>query len=369
MARIIQNGTINEYVESNVTSLECGEKIRKCMEIWADAFGTIKNFILPYKNNKLMKLAIDVEGFTVTTTWADKPNVDDVCVMSLRDQILWGSEIESRAVRSQATWPWIYTFETIQRKLRNLIKDKTLLCDNDDICKEFVWKTTLSLLNKGDLYQEPIPLEQIEEYRQFRKDVLIIGRKKYKLDTFFSIIDQMYCNNECVIQPTVPIGDKEFGKGRYVWSHYSEQRMLERVTAIYQKALEAYSDYISSCFSSIASRMRMAVMMPVVFHANLSFKENGTERSSGPAVTWHVEALPFNNQNSTDITLNEPENLSENIEAMRPVLIKDVMNRPKQREWIGYSLHSQIFNCVGATPITDVVFQWIEEDLNRIRWI
>jgi hypothetical protein len=235
--------------------------------------------------------------------------------------------------------------------------------------KEYVWKTTLSLLGKGSLYQEPISLSSIEEYRKYREYPLIIRRTEYHLDAFFSLVDLMLKNGIHSIEPTVPSGDKEFGEGCFIWSHYSERRLYERVCAIYEKALQAYSDFVSDLFASFAARMRVAALMPVIFHANLTYKEDGLDRSDGPALTWHMEAQPKTMKNKIEITLNETEVRQDDPDAIHSILEKDILHRPLQREWLGPVFHSQVLRCFDATPITDVVFSWIEDDLKEIGWI
>lgn len=369
VADIIKNGTINESMRSSPSSLECGMKIRQCIVIWADALGELKNLVLPYDNNQLKKLAIHVFEGRITTTWSNIPDVDDVCVISPHEQLLWRGKMESRGLFAQATWPWIFTFDHISRELEHIVKNKVLLCNNDDILKEYVWKMTLSLLNKGNLYQDPIPLNCIEEYRQFRDYPTIIRNTEYHLDVFFSLVDMLYKNGIHSIQPVVPSGDKEFGKGRYIWSHYSEQRLYERVCAIYEKALYAYSDYMTEFFASLAPRMRVAALMPMIFHANLTYKEDGLERSDGPALNWHMEAQPVTMKNRIDITLNRSEKWRDSPDSIHSILEKDILHRASQREWLSTVFVSQLLRCLEATPITDVVFDWIEDNLKEIGWI
>lgn len=197
----------------------------------------------------------------------------------------------------------------------------------------------------------------------------MIGRTKYQLDTFFSLVDWMYNNGEVDIFPTVPINDKELGDGGYVWDFYSEQRLFERVSAIYQKALQAYSDYTSSWFSSFARRMNLSVMMPVKLHANLTFKQGTRGRADAPCLSWHVEALPTAMKNTLDLTLNQSEKWHNDFDKVHAVLENDIRIRAPQREWLNPALHSEVLRCFDATPVTNVVYQWIEDDLKRIGWV
>ena len=197
-------------------------------------------------------------------------------------------------------------------------------------------------------------------------------RKKYSAELIisksaclFSLVDQLYEQGIYSIQPTVPVGDKEFGN-HFIWSNYSEQRLYNRVVAIYQKALIAYNDYVLYWFSAFASRMRMAILMPGVFRVNLTFKEDS---SDGPTISWHMEALPETMKNRVFCTQNESEEWQNNLDQLRSTLEKDTINRPNQREWLGWTLHSEALRCFGETPITDVVFNWIENDLKELHWL
>ena len=369
VAEIIKNGTTNEWMEVLPSPLECGKMIYKCMMAWVDALGELREIITPIRNGRLMKLAINVNGCHITTTWADILDTDDVCVFSFQEQMLCGSVVVTRAVNAQATWPWIYVFDSIQDQLKKAIKNKTILCDNDDIVKEYVWEASLALLGKGKLSQDSIPLDKIEGYRARKNQTLIIHEKKYSLNDLFSHIDRLHSLGIHEIQPVVPVGDKDHGGGGFVWSVYSEQRMHERVVAVYEKALQAYSDYASSVFFPFVRRMRMAALMPGIFHGNLKYKEDSEDLSSMPLLSWHMEALPLTMKNSVDITLNEAENWSTNHDKIDYILRKDIANRPTKHEWLYGSFCSQVLDCFGATPVTDVVYKWIESDLKDIDWI
>ena len=74
-------------------------------------------------------------------------------------------------------------------------------------------------------------------------------------------------------------------------------------------------------------------------------------------------------QNRVSITLNEPEQWVHDADALHRILENDTTNRPLVHEWLFPSLHSQTLRCFEATPITDVVFQWIEDDLKSIGWM
>ena len=82
-----------------------------------------------------------------------------------------------------------------------------------------------------------------------------------------------------------------------------------------------------------------------------------------------MEAQPSTMSNSVSITLNESEDWHTDYNKMRAVFENDIVNRPSQREWLYPSLHSQVLDCFNATPVTDVVFGWIKDDLQSLGWI
>ena len=360
---IILNGTKDEYMNDSPSSFECGKRIYQCMLIWGDALGELKNELSFFYNGRLKKLAIHMLEGTVTTVWSNEIKENDVCVLSPNEQRRYGRNKNYQA-HSQSTWPWIYTFEMIRREINNLIKHKKLMCNNIDIQKEFVWKTTLELTNKGNLYQDAISLIEVEKYREFRDGLIVIRKKAYDLNYYFSLIDSLYNSGVYYISPNIPIGDKDFTG--LVWSNYSEHRMYERVIAIYQKALEAYDDYVDNWFSAFASRMTMAILMPGTFHANLQFKESS---DIGPILSYHFEAKPIGTKNNVNITLNEINEWEKKDNQIQTVYEKDTAHRADKREWIHWWFRSEAIRCYEASPITDVVFQWLRNDLKDIGWV
>jgi len=88
-----------------------------------------------------------------------------------------------------------------------------------------------------------------------------------------------------------------------------------------------------------------------------------------PCLSWHMEALPTALKNVLDLTLNQSEEWRNNYDEMHAILENDIRIRASQREWLQPALHSGVLRCFDAAPVTNVVFQWIEDDLKRIGWI
>ena len=82
-----------------------------------------------------------------------------------------------------------------------------------------------------------------------------------------------------------------------------------------------------------------------------------------------MEALPTAMKNTLDLTLNQSEKWHNDFDKVHAVLENDIRIRAPQREWLNPALHSEVLRCFDATPVTNVVYQWIEDDLKRIGWV
>lgn len=145
---------------------------------------------------------------------------------------------------------------------------------------------------------------------------------------------------------------------------YSTERYLEKIQFIYNSALTEYSTLVDAIFSSLKKGFRISRLSPCKLVGKLMFEENS---ECTPFLTWYFEALPSSEQNSTDIQLTKTpvnpytllESIAKNNSILRPELVGSNIA----------SVTSQPLYGLSTTPVTDVVYKWLDSELTAIGWL
>jgi hypothetical protein len=366
---IIRDGIIFGNAEELPSAHKCGTMLRTCMRVWVDALGPLSQYIAPVGKNGLLNLAINVDNSLLTTTWADRENEEGVVELTFEEQTKWFSVINSRGVPMQSTWPWIITFEYLSKRLKEVVESRSILIENGSLEAEHTWSTSLELLGKGSLYEQEIDISATEQYRQYIGTSLIHNGKRIQCDLYFFFIDRLLQKGVTILRAPYPISDKPYSQGgRFVWSTYSKERMLERVRFIYSNALTEYERLIDSYFFTIKNRMPMSSLLPGKFVGYLDFDDSVQDWKGSPSMTWHVEALPSGKSNELIITLDKKSN-KDTADLLHAIYHNNITYRPLKRDWINASVHSEILHHFSSTPVTDIVYDWLNNDLKKIGWI
>jgi len=369
---IIKDGIRFGYADKLPTAYECGRKIRDCMQIWVSALEQLSQYIAPTGKNGLYNLAIYIDNDFLTTTWAEKENKKDIEILSFDEQAKWLSSTVSFGIPNQSTWPWIVTFENLSGNLKELVKNRSIIMEHGLMETEYVWSTSLELTGKGSLYEYDIEISLIEHYRQYiGKNYWLNARRKIHLDLYFRIVDKLLQKGIYVFKAPYPTSDKSHSsRGGYVWSGYSKDKMLEFVQFVYSNALTEYERLTNIYFPKIKNRMPMASLFPCRFIGYLDYDDDNSLGYNGsPSMMWYIEALPREKSNELIITLSKKNNIYD--KSLLAALYKtNITYRPTNRDWLSATIHhGSISSCFSSTPVTNIIYKWLEEDFKAIGWI
>ncbi|MFD1908486.1 hypothetical protein ACFSQ7_37575 [Paenibacillus rhizoplanae] len=113
------------------------------------------------------KLGVRTEGAHLTTSWYEgERDITDVVI--LQEGIFSeGNIYEWPSMRSarpgfQSAWAWRWTLEELQSKLSKLLKEYSLPIDTGPLMDEYIWRSALTVLNKGSLHSSPIEISEIK---------------------------------------------------------------------------------------------------------------------------------------------------------------------------------------------------------------
>lgn len=183
---------------------------------------------------------------------------------------------------------------------------------------------------------------------------------------FYKILDEYIAKGIKSVKPPYPVSDKKCASG-WIWLSYSTQRYLEKVQFTYGSALDEYMSIVKTVFPTLKDCLLISQLSPCQLVGKLKFHEGGKSYSDIPGLTWYLEALPYDESNRVDIQLKEaPIN---NLDLLTSLHEKNSNLRP---EFMFHSLSTitdQILSIICSTPVTDLVYSWLESELKTIGWL
>ncbi len=366
-SRIIRDGIRLDSMASLPDVYECGENLRQTMQIWVDALGPLSNWIAPLDHGKIRPLGLNIEQSSITYSWL-RPEYDTqpVQALSFDDLCERGNSIRCHYIPAQATWPWFISFDYLAGNLKEAVQNHTIIPNEGQLQEEYLWSTLLHIAGKGSFYEEKLDLTQFEQYRQFIGHIWIINGKEVSADFLFDLLDKRIEAGNTTIAAPYPTSDKPATSG-LVWSGYSAQRLLEKVQFVYGSAIDEYMRMVDSAFISLQNSLRTAILFPFKLVGKLKFSKDSATWANSPQLAWYIEALPKSERTCVDIQLVETQlnpfnifnSLFQNNLRLRPdAEIEDLAHI----DWG----HVDIFK---STPVTNIVFSWLENELKSIGWI
>lgn len=380
-ARIVCEGLASwGFSEESIPppALECGKRVRTTMESWVDGIGSLATLIAPIKEGRVRTLGVRVsESMLITSWYYGNETINDTVLLSNSDfrNINWPSVFSARPGK-QSTWAWRWSLEQLQRELQDLLKNRALPISNGILFDEKMWNSVLVLMNKGKLYDKPILLESIQnkiesiqnQVNQFNEDigVIQISGEQININEVNQYIDYLIKNGAKELVVPWPCSDLEKHTG-WVWSPYSNGRMLERTQFIYSKALEAYNQIVDTWFPTFKNRLNTAAIQPARLVGELNISEQ-TGYGGAPTLHWFFNPIYSSDNNLIDIKLsNDKSNTIKNEWDSTVEKLKN--SRPQALSWITLSLHHQGLEIFHSYPVTNIVYNWLWDDLKRISWV
>lgn len=171
-----------------------------------------------------------------------------------------------------------------------------------------------------------------------------------------------------MLHPPWPGPDRDAQASTWIWDSYTDEQLLAGVTAVYGAALEWYQWIVDAWFPKVAPRMETAVILPARFVGIVVPAPRNEEHWGGPRMSWYWDPLPHGSHSSIDIRLgkelldftNYYDEVTERLRRLRPAAATWISSR-FHYPFIGRNLHT--------TPATELVYNWLWDDLRRVGWV
>lgn len=351
------------------TENESGRQIRLAMNASVRALGPLAKHVTPVlESGQLAPLSISVEKNSLMYVWKmDGDTAKDGEILKM-DRVPVLSVPGARWSRDagRSGWALRLALETIASNIDNVLKQRkfplapALQLENDwallvAICSN---RRTSSELSVSDARQQlKYMLEIVEEDDSPRIIVQDISTNVFELKRL-----QEQLPSHGALRSPWPEADLK-KSDRFVGDNFSDEQLKSRIVAIYSAALEAHLWYSQGPFNSLSSLSPTNAIRPAICDMHLI--RDGDNGIFSQTLQWSLEPLPKGEidrvqcDSRADATDFIPD-LShwEYVKGLRPSV-----------EFFNHTHHHGIVDIFGATPATDLVYEWLRDDLKQLGWL
>jgi predicted esterase len=367
-------------IHNDITSLsaqECGEKIRMTMSAWVKSLDILANIIAPVDIhlNILPIGVMKVDEWLYTSWYRGRKKLPDINILDRsKNEFDWPSYRGARP-GDRSSWYWRWTFEELRGNLTKIIKNKALPICTEIIYKELMWSTTLKIVRKGSLYTKSICLNDIKsrlekEYQNISD--INVDKKRVPMSMYKDYIADLEREGINVVECPIPGGDIENPKDNWVWSVYSDEQLYLRTLKIYHEVIIGYKEIVQTFFPVLKNRLRKYVLYPFTLKGDFEAPKETGGYSGGPGLHWHLEPLPLDHTDfilDIQMTTKDPDDFYHDDNIVYEIGKKIKEYRRDDCMWLSVTRTGQVLDIFGDTPITDIIYKWLESDLKKINWI
>jgi len=369
VASIILRDGITTIREGDLpAAYKCGEMLQECMKKWTEGLGDLSYVIGPYKNGKLADLGVDIDGRSISVSWNAYAYNEKIMSIEGEQLLDWGGNVRSHVPVAQSIWPWIDTFDYLSDNLEKLIKQKPLMMGDGILLEEYIWSISCKLTNRGSFYDDLINLSEIESFRKYSHEThLHIKGIVVDMKFYINEIDRLIESGISFINAPWPKQDVlNRSNGGWVWAKYSNQRILEKTTFIYESAMKEYLRLIDKWFPLIKENLSLYNLLPAKLNGDISIsRQNGFQ--GGPMLDWYFEILPKGKDSYVNFKLVNVKSGRDMSRDNYSQILRELRSKRREKsEWIHFSRGSRILDIFGDKLVTNLVFEWLESDLKNI---
>ena len=369
------------------SAVQLGLQLWEAMDVWRQGMGDLFRVIGPLDaNGDTAGLGIRMRSTTVTTSWYTGDRTLPQRVVPLPERTDTGPDgldpgwavLTAESGRPGLEWPWIATRRYLMESLSQTIMTRRLALPSGDAVRELAWAFALAVSNQGEFSPRPIATSMVLDVARRLMggarpgDVFMVQRLQMTLDELVLVerrLEQMLGDGEGTVCDPWPLFDRRPSPDAgtcSTWDFYSDDRLLERATAVYTAALRLYVEMVDRWFDGFRRRFRFIGLFPILLEGRLT-KLCQPHWEGAPVLTWRVRALPRGETSRVALewgSANDFHSLSywrdeeDNLRSVRPGT--DATPYPV----VGGSLPS----IDSVRPATDLAHTWLIHDLKELGW-
>lgn len=364
--------------------LNLGRQVRTAMQAWVAGLGELAPKIapllpdgtLPTTGVRLSQqdLEVDLPEVNLKQSWVDigwhSTNKNPEGVVELPAGVdssdLWQfgwSSIYGSGAYQHPSWAWQWSHEKLVDSLAYILRERSLPVTAGYLSFEAAWYVVSNMI-KGSavLSWIPIPLDQITARLANTNKSSVSFRMRHALEQLE--IEIQTARQQGLSHLSLPTSIQNFRST----SIYSPEILLAYAETIYREAVKGYEYLVNKWFPRFAPQLPLASILPAQI-VGVVVPPKHTSDSISLGIYW--EALPYESSSGADFSL------SDRHPAPDTVRYQTAMNgmrtlRPKSLLYPSFKVFSQTpltARWLGECPVTELVYQWLWEDLKKVGWV
>jgi hypothetical protein len=280
------------------------------------------------------------------------------------------SSARSSVVGPGASWAWNWARDTIKGRLAQQLGDNGLPVDpRGPFGRELAWVTACDVANASPLMTAELEIEHLSSLLdpgdwQPPEDVelgprLIVepGFRFHDSRALEAAIADADARGESVFRAPIPPGDQWSKGGGMIGELYSDARLIEAATAVYELAIAGYRQLVERWFPKLAPYLEHYALLPVRLHGILA-NRSGFGFGPIPSLGGYLEALPEGQESSVVMQMGDYD-----YNDGPRIYQRQIEMRPAAARWLTGRHGGLPLELSSRYPVTTVVQAWLGEDL------
>ena len=368
-----------------------GEKIRGAMGEWKTALGDLYCEIGPINDaGEVPTIGIEVRPQSLTFSWyAGSAKLEPIVNLKdyksdLRPDWDWPSIFSHRLSEHGSGEPWWHyqeTQEALSQSLEDELTRHSLTLHSMEARRELAWNFALDVPRPMGRTPAVFPISDVLDYiKSFSPNTTVgsLRGRDYRprdLAVIAEHLSELAEQGITEIANPWPTGDLPIVSG-LILNGYSDQRLLERATAIYEGALRIYQSMVERWFTCFAGRLSHYRLFPVRLEGWLvATQDNSSIRGDTRGLVWCTRILPEGQQSEVVFQLATSLSTPE---------IRELFNSESlfNEEELAFRNHRQglpgdfsfswsnswLSELLQDYPATDLATNWLLSDLRELGW-
>jgi len=265
------------------------------------------------------------------------------------------NNFKSSSLKLNISTVWEYTFTDIIGKLSKILEERSLPVSSGHISLEAAWHGAIYLTRKHLInsyqnhYCNPIPLNEIENHL-------------LKINQYHFSLMMQHCFNQLRIEIEAchAKGQTHLRLSPSVQSfksslNISDNILLDYTADVFQQSIESYEQLVNSLFIKLIPKLQLASILPARLVGYIVPPKHPSDSIS---MSWYWESLPKDQKSYVNFNLVKDEkSLVSSIPQTALFPMYQLKETPFTQSWLG------------LYPVTEMVYQWLWKDLNKIGWV
>lgn len=369
---------------------EAGEQMRAAMQAMADGLGSLGALALPLdEHGTVVPLAVSTEGSSLHyAIWNGSDPRNPVHPMppgAPSSGARWFNALPGYAVEgfdevsSGSSWAWRWATERLRDGLKRLFAGKLLPAQpGSAITEERVWAAACALTGRGSLFAEPLELAPLlnrldeiialaDDHDHSRGTIIVGAGGEFNAEWLRELLRAAHDRSLLLLAPHPGADQRPDGRGAStIGAFYSDQRLIEHLTSVYEKAIRAYQELIDAAFSAVGNRLGYHVTFPARYVGAINPNrgpEAGASRGM-PTLSGYFQPLPRGEQSRVELQIS-PDRQDRGRSA---AAYEDLSRlRPEAARWIVGRAGWGVVSLRHKTPSTSLAYEWLWQDLLHAR--